>query len=213
MQRFATSLVFGTYTDGVLRKTFRCAGDGTYSNRNDEPVVLPEDALIRLVHPLELTPEQKSAWLQQLDDYDLTQPILQLLRPVYDPAEIATPTYTKFAGAALYGGSTVQLFRQGWYFAGTGDGGGYYCLYYHHKPTGLSACLTFGENEALYAGGVFEESATVDEIVFFKTGTVIPSYDFSIQEQDIIPIHALPKRMFSEVIYGLVQARLDPAPG
>ena len=62
MQIFASSLIFGVYQDGKPAVTFRYAGDGSYTDINDDTFTLSDDAEIRLVHPIELSEEDKKRW-------------------------------------------------------------------------------------------------------------------------------------------------------
>lgn len=88
MHCFAIGLIWGIYENGCLKTAFRYLDDGSFTNSNDEEIMLSEGMQIGLVHPLELTEHEKEAWLEQLDDYEIIQPFDQLRRKVYKVAEI-----------------------------------------------------------------------------------------------------------------------------
>ena len=79
----ACTLVWGVLADdgqGGYTTIFRPLEDGTLTDVNDEPIMLPENGWLRLVHPAELTEEQEAAWRQHLADYEVTQVCAQFSR-------------------------------------------------------------------------------------------------------------------------------------
>ena len=83
MHQFAISLIWGVYENGKLQKTFRYMEDGSFNTADEEEYTLPDGADIGLVHPIELDTDVLEAWKQQLEDYEITQSIQQLSRPVF----------------------------------------------------------------------------------------------------------------------------------
>jgi len=87
----ARRLVFAIYgAENTIVRTFRVAEDRSYADERDEPTTLTDvsdDARIGIVHPLELTDEQRRAWGQIFADYEILQPFAQLGRPVFTPTE------------------------------------------------------------------------------------------------------------------------------
>jgi len=61
-----------------------------------QPVEVPDDALVRLWHPLDAQPLQVHAWREALTARRIRQPVKQAYREVYllTPAELATSTYS-----------------------------------------------------------------------------------------------------------------------
>lgn len=82
MHRFATALIWGVYDGDKLTGTFRYMEDGTFNTVDEEEYTLPEKAAITLVHPIELEEEVLAGWKEQLDDYEIVQPIPQLTAPI-----------------------------------------------------------------------------------------------------------------------------------
>lgn len=49
--------------------------NGSFNTQDEEEYTLPKQARISLVHPVELTDEEKAAWKEQLADYEIAQSI------------------------------------------------------------------------------------------------------------------------------------------
>ncbi|WP_028329286.1 BspA family leucine-rich repeat surface protein [Brachyspira alvinipulli] len=79
MNKFSSSLIWDLYDkDSNFITTFRYAGDGSYSNCEDEEVTINENSFISLASPAEMDDETINKWKRQLEDYELSQPINQL---------------------------------------------------------------------------------------------------------------------------------------
>ncbi|MDE6517129.1 MAG: DUF4132 domain-containing protein, partial [Acetatifactor sp.] len=83
MHQFAIGLIWGIYEDHKLVQSFRYMEDGSFNTEDEDEYTLPEQGQIGLVHPIELTKESLETWKQQLEDYEITQPIEQLNRAIY----------------------------------------------------------------------------------------------------------------------------------
>ncbi|UBU11397.1 DUF4132 domain-containing protein [Nonomuraea gerenzanensis] len=104
-------LVWGVYdSSGQLTGTLRVAEDRSFADVEDDPLVLPSDALVGVVHPLELG-EGPAAWAEVFADYEILQPFPQLGRETYEPdaALIAEIEAAKVPTRAVIG-----LERRGW---------------------------------------------------------------------------------------------------
>ena len=79
MNKFSSSLIWNLYDkDSNFITTFRYAGDGSYTNCDDEEVKIDNDSFISLASPAEMDDETINKWKRQLEDYELTQLINQL---------------------------------------------------------------------------------------------------------------------------------------
>lgn len=146
MHQFAISLIWGVYENGGLNETFRYMEDGSFNTVDEEEYTLPDGASIGLIHPVELEEDILSAWKQQLEDYEITQNIDQLSRPVYRlPAERAQDTALEtVAGRILNSLSlTGKLQSMGWYRGSVLDGGGFYSFYREDPSAGMGMELNF----------------------------------------------------------------------
>lgn len=92
MHPFAIGLIWGIYEDGKLVSSFRYMEDGSFNAEEGQGTHLMDGVsrkgnisrkVIKIVHPLELTDETWKAWSEQLEGYEIIQPILQLDRPIY----------------------------------------------------------------------------------------------------------------------------------
>jgi len=131
MHQFATGLVWGMYEEGALTETFRYMEDGTFNTAQEEEYELPQTGSIGLVHPIELSEEQLGAWKEQLEDYEIVQPIEQLERAVYrvTEEEKEETDLVRFGGMSLNGLSlSGKLQDMGWNKGEVGDGG-VYCTF------------------------------------------------------------------------------------
>ncbi|WP_205326873.1 DUF4132 domain-containing protein [Glycomyces sp. YM15] len=109
---------------------FRLAEDRTLADVEDEPFELPEDAAVRLAHPLTLGDEVE-AWASVFADYEILQPFDQLARPVFERSEEDRKSghVARFEGVKAGGGPLIGLLNRGWKFGGPQARGGGYGLY------------------------------------------------------------------------------------
>ncbi|WP_091054164.1 DUF4132 domain-containing protein [Glycomyces sambucus] len=94
---------------------FRIAEDRTFADLADDAIDLPDDAPVRLSHPV-LLGDALPAWVRHLADYEVLQPFDQLARPAHTatPAETAAGRLTRFAGRKARTGPLHGLTRGSW---------------------------------------------------------------------------------------------------
>ncbi|SDD66137.1 DUF4132 domain-containing protein [Glycomyces harbinensis] len=94
---------------------FRLAEDRTCTGADEDALALPEDARIRLAHPV-LLGDALPVWAEILADYEILQPFDQLARPVHAPtgAEASAGRLTRFEGGKGGTGALFNLTRKGW---------------------------------------------------------------------------------------------------
>lgn len=205
MHQFAISLIWGIYEDGTLTDTFRYMEDGSFNTVDEEEFTIPAGAMIGLAHPVELSEELLDGWKQQLEDYEITQSILQLDRPIYrlDPADAETRALESAAGKMLPGISLLsKLQNLGWYRGEILDAGGYFSFYREDPALGLGAELNFS---GAYVGYSEEEDVTVYDAAFYHPGQC--SWDYGcIKEESRLPLGEIPPRYYSEIVLQLEKA-------
>lgn len=194
MHQFAIGLIWGIYEENKLTQTFRYMEDGSFSTEDEEEFMLPDDekgadskTKIGLVHPVELSGESIEAWKTQLEDYEITQPIEQLSRPVYHMTdeEADEQIMERFGGYMLNDLSLQgKMQNMGWYRGQAEDAGIFYYYYREDKDQGLRAELNFSGS---YVGGE-NEDVTVFDVKFNKK------------------IGDLPERYFSEIVMQTAKA-------
>ncbi|MBM6648003.1 MULTISPECIES: DUF4132 domain-containing protein [Bacillus] len=201
MKQFATSLIWGEYTEGKLLKTFRYAEDDTFYSMIGENHELSSGTVIGFIHPLELSGAKKELWKEQLTNSKIVQPFLQIERPVFVVEENDEIAVERFGGILLNGRSLFgKMTKLGWTRGSVQDGGVYYTFYKEDTRTGVGAELSFSGAPIGYEG---EEDVCVFEIQFYKAGTVNRGsyeYDEIDDERRIVP-KRVDKRFFSEMLY------------
>lgn len=187
MHQFAIGLIWGIYEDNKLTQTFRYMEDGSFNTEEEEEFFLPENDRIGLVHPVELSEESIAAWKTQLEDYEITQPIEQLSRPVYHMTkeEADSKSMERFGGYILNDLSLIgKMLNMGWYRGQAEDAGIFYYFYREDKEQGLRAELNFS---GTYVAGE-NEDVTVLDVKFNKK------------------ISELSERYFSEIVMQTARA-------
>ena len=111
--------------DGTgVRATFRVAEDDSCADAADDPIKLPDDALIGVAHPLDLG-EDLPRWSEVFADYEILQPFRQLGRPVLalTAEEAEGSSLIRFAGVRTPAGKVLGLERRGWRRSDPADAG------------------------------------------------------------------------------------------
>ena len=207
MHEFAIGLIWGAYKDGELQETFRYMEDGTFNTKDEDEFEMPENCKVALIHPLELTKEDLDEWKEQLENYEITQPIEQLNRKVFTLTEEEEhmKSCERFGGKVINGLSlSGKIMAQGWYRGSIQDAGGYFQFYKEDNSLKIGAELSF---EGLSVG-YENEDTTIHLLKFYKAGTVERgSYVYDeIKDKDIIPLKNVPKKFFSEILYQVDKA-------
>lgn len=210
MHQFAIGLIWGIYEEHRLTRSFRYMEDGSFNTEDEEEYTLPEQGQIGLVHPIELSEESREAWKQQLEDYEIIQPIEQLNRKIYYRTEEEEQgnSLERFGGAVIndlsLGGKLTAL---GWYRGSVQDAGGFDTYYREDPSLGLGAELHFS-GSFVGSGSMGGEDVTVYDVRFYKAGTIVRgSYCYDEAKGDKqLPLKEIPERYFSEIIWQLAKA-------
>lgn len=198
MHQFAVGLIWGIYENGELKDTFRYMEDGSFNTVDEEEYELLSEGKIGLVHPIDLSEEELSAWREQLSDYEVIQPIEQLDRPVCKMTddERNQKEMTRFGGMILNGLSlSGKLQGMGWNKGEVEDAGVYYTFF--REDGDVIVELEFSGS---YVGDENEE-VTVYGVIFRKRGVASgKGNDNQYKLGEISP------RYFSEIILQLTKA-------
>ena len=207
MHQFAIGLIWGIYEGDHLLQSFRYMEDGSFNTQDGEEYALPDGACISLVHPMELTDEEKAAWKEQLSDYEITQPIEQLDRAVFDRTEeeAAHKSMERFGGYVLSDLSlNGKLTGLGWYRGSVQDAGGFDTYYREDPEVGIGVELHFSGTYV----GMMDEDVTIYDVRFYKAGSVARGsyvYDEADKEKAYL-LKDVPARYFSEIVLQLTKA-------
>lgn len=205
MHQFAIGLIWGRYEDGVLKETFRYMEDGSFNTVEEEEYELPENGIIGLVHPIELSGEILAAWKEQLSDYEIVQPIEQLERPIYQitDEEVTEKEMIRFGGKVLNGLSlSGKMLGQGWYRGSIEDAGCYYDFIKTDGP--LDVMLEYSGASVGYEN----EDVTVYGVSFYPKGQMVSGYAYyRMQKGDKrCMLGEVSPRYFSEIALQVAKA-------
>lgn len=206
MHCFAIGLIWGIYKDSELTESFRYMDDGSFTNIDEDEIQLPENASIGLVHPIELSEEQKNAWIEQLSDYEITQPFNQLTRQCFKPTpeELNMNKITRFEGVSI-GNYTLRgkLTKQGWETGIPMDAG----FFEEFLRNDIFRCVRNSDGTTSYEGYYTEirfsgmgidymeaENVTLGELIFM---------DLCNKKRKNLNIKDVNPRYFSEIIMQL----------
>lgn len=170
MHRFATGLIWGVYDGDKLTGTFRYMEDGTFNTVDEEEYTLPEQASITLVHPIELAEDVLSGWKEQLDDYEIVQPIPQLTAPIIVLEEKDTNgnKITRYNGSIVKSGKISGMAKKHNMVRGeVWDAGSYTCFHLVDKYLNMAAQLNF---EYMYMGQEYNDDVTLGDVVLYCMG-------------------------------------------
>jgi hypothetical protein len=203
---FAQRLVWGAYDQArKIAATFRALPDGSLTDARDEPVQLSAASAISVIHPLELSPAARAAWVKHLADYQVVAPFPQLERPVLVAApEQRDLKYCRdFAGTELNGLTFKgRAERLGWNRGSVCDAG-YIGFYYKSFPSaGVDVFLGL---EGMCIGIDMYSDITLGDAFFVKTGSVkIGSYEYDepagAEDPRLVPFGDVPPIAFSEAM-------------
>ncbi|MDE6730410.1 MAG: DUF4132 domain-containing protein [Oscillospiraceae bacterium] len=220
MHCFAIGLIWGVYQnqnqDQQLIQTFRYTEDGSFNTSDSDEYEFPEDAAseqsirIGLVHPVELEQDVISEWLEQLADYEITQPFAQLSRKVYKllPEEAGKTAVQRFSGNEM-GNVTLagKMLKAEWSKGDAQDGGAFYEFTREDiasqkkskdgkmQYTGYYAELAF---EGMYIQISYEDnqSVAIGDLKFW-------SLEQPIRAENPLKLEQVSPRYFSEIILQL----------
>ncbi|MCL2775571.1 MAG: DUF4132 domain-containing protein, partial [Oscillospiraceae bacterium] len=140
MHVFSTGLIWGIYDkNNKFTDTFRYMEDGSFTTVSEDEFdfdkVKGGELSISLPHPLDmakLDPKLAGKWKQQLDDYNIVQPLVQLDRPIYklEKDEEKQIVLSRFGGKKMLGITLLnKLQKLNWNRGSVQDGGGFSTMY------------------------------------------------------------------------------------
>jgi len=207
MHCFAIGLIWGIYNGSELLESFRYMDDGSFTNIDEDEFEIPENAEIGLVHPIELTDEQKNAWIEQLSDYEITQPFNQLGRLCFKPTEteLSDDEITRFDGVSV-GSYTLRgkLAKMGWETGCPQDAG----WFYEFERNDALKCVKNSDGKTVYDGYHAEIEFSGMGIDYMEAEDVnlgkltFKNYNASFNDKNL-EIKYINPRYFSEVVMQL----------
>jgi hypothetical protein len=107
----------GELEETAAAVAFRIIEDRTFAGEDDRERTLPDDARVRIAHPLAIA-SSLAAWSTTFTDYLIVQPFPQLGRETFalTPEERDGHVITRFEGRAVPGKNFFALKMRGWGF-------------------------------------------------------------------------------------------------
>lgn len=112
MTGFATGLIWEELNDKKeLIQTFRYMEDGSFNTVEEEEYDLKKGSYIAPLHPVDIDDETLQMWKQQLEDYEIIQPIEQLNIPVFHlkEEEKHLKEISDYKGKKVYGATFKSI--------------------------------------------------------------------------------------------------------
>jgi len=205
LKPFASRLVWGIYnSNNELLRTFRRYDNGILATGGGEMEDLEEDdTTISILHPLELSDEQKSEWLDHFGRFKIKPPFPQLVRPVelLDPAHgnRRQITFTENINMSV-GTFRSRSEKRNWVRGSVVDAGGITCQYKTFPEAGVEA---FVLTEDYWVGQEPMEILTLGIALFAKAGSIDHgSYVYDDPNPDdprVLTFAEVPAIVYSEV--------------
>ena len=204
MRHFASRLLWGVFhtsgkKKGTLDFCLRVDEEAEILDANDDPITIPADRLVGLVHPLELDDDVLKPWGAVFGDYEIVPPFPQLSRPIYDLSDQdpASKAITGFPTATIAPGAIRGFIdKDGWVRGAAEDAGIIYDATKHFPGADVTACLNY--SPGIYAGGAAWDEPQVVESVSFWKGS-------SRWSRSALALSKVPPTVISEVRFSLAR--------
>ncbi len=202
MTNFVRLLLWGAYDEkGKLQDTFRITEEREYTNREDDSCSLKKGLSVGVVHPLELSEENKSSWGEIFGDYEIIPPFAQLGRSVYslEKGEGKQKSIDRFGGISIPAVSLVGAFEKlGWQRGIPEDGG---VFFEHSKPFYNANITAVAVYPGVPVGYMVDWDEQNIEKCFFIKGIYTP--EMYPDHKNALPLSKVEKIVISEVLNDL----------
>ncbi|WP_433472699.1 DUF4132 domain-containing protein [Spirillospora sp. CA-142024] len=170
-------------------RAFRLAEDRTFAGIDDDTVELPDQADVRIVHPVELG-DAVAAWSEVFADYEILQPFPQLGRPVHTLAdgEGKSGRLERFEGLTVPTGQVLGLTRTAWRRGAPQDNGVEHWISWHLAP-GVTVVIDL--NPGIVVGLVDLNPVQTIERVRIGTGPYSEAIENGLADVDPIFVSEL----------------------
>ncbi len=205
MVNLARLVLWGSYdAEGRPAALFRITEDGTPADVNDDLLTLEPTWRVGLVHPWELSVEQRAVWGEHFSDYEIVAPFSQLGREIYalTPDELRGQEIVRFAEVKILAAAMVgALARQGWQRDESEDQGAYLSHAKYFPTMGVTALV---EHDYVVLGYMEDTDSVALKRAFFVPGrckgmTYLPREDW----HNGLPLDSIDPVVLSEVLRDL----------
>jgi hypothetical protein len=188
MTNLVRLIVWGAYDKSAkLLDTFRVTEDQTFADAKDGEFKPKGVDSIGVIHPLNLSEEQKSAWGELFSDYEIVPPFPQLGRTIFrlEKDEEKSTELTRFKGVKLAAPTLVfSLEKFGW-IRGVGMDGG--CFDEHSKQFPEAGITAIVHYEGTVGMGYIQPDEILNIVTcYFVNGMRAPSgYEANEKKVDL----------------------------
>jgi len=205
MTHLVQKLVWGSFdSKGTLKTLFRVTEEKDFASVEDEEILLEKSHQVGLVHPLELTENQKSTWGEVLSDYEIVSPFPQLAREVYslEKTSAKSKNLDGFEDIKLAAPTMVfTLEKLSWTRGEALDAG---CFDEHSKQFPAANVTAVIRYEGVAAMGYIDPDETLEILeVYFCSGLREPSGYADDQGEKKMTLKDVSPVVVSEVIADL----------
>ncbi len=205
MHQFAIGLVWGIYSEGKLQKTFRYMEDGSFNSAEEDEIYLEDNMIIGVVHPLELGKELLDSWKEQLSDYEIVQPVLQLERAIYSKKEdeLKGREATELAGKIISPATlSNKLLAAGFVRGEILDAGFFYTFVKVNNDLGICGELVFSGTSV----GYYEDGPAVTKEIRFYDIEHMSLGDWGRKAEHYMNIADVDDKFYSEIFSAVAKA-------
>ncbi|MFG3014048.1 DUF4132 domain-containing protein [Streptomyces cinerochromogenes] len=188
---------------GDSATAFRVAEDRTFADVHDDELTLPEEATVRVAHPLHLA-DDLEAWSELFADYEILQPFPQLGRAVHalTEEEAAGHRLARFEGARVPVGKLLGLTKRGWERGEPQDAG---VERWFHRRIDDDHYVVIGLDEGIAVGAldVFPDQTFENVWLDSTPGDYWPRRTYPLRFGDLDPVIA------SEILADLTEVTAE----
>lgn len=212
---YATKLVWGIYENNSLKQCFYCQEDTTLVDPDDNEISIEEDALVGIVHPMQLSESDLKKWQHKFFDLSIEPVFSQLDRPFYILAAEDKPvtlvrTYNETNTES--GSIRATLERHGWRKGPAGDGG---VIYNFFKDDYAGQIMAVLEVEGVSVSGFDTDYDPKLGLLYFRNRPNDRNRWLSSPKDDndpvLIPLGNLPEVFYSEVVAAIKAIKVKEA--
>ena len=198
MQMFAINLIWKeTDKNEKIFQTFRFMDEGNFINSEGDDIELKNtNTFISLVHPTEIEKEELNEWKEQIEDYEIIQPIEQMEFPIVniekisDNGEIEEFKEIEIHSATLK--DTMTKYGFSGMYNEMGECFGFYIL---DNKNGVIGTILL--KNSIYPGD-YTSMAKISKVKFYKSNG--KNQNNEIKEIVLNEMNALDKKEISDVV-------------
>lgn len=201
MTHLTQKLIWGAFdSSGKRIATFRVTEERDLADVKDNACDLKKAVQVGIVHALELSDDERSAWGEVLSDYEIVTPFPQLGREIFslEKDEAKATELSRFKGLKLVAPTLVfTLEKLGWIRGAAMDGG---CFDEHSRQFPAADVTAVVGYEGVVGMGYIDpnEMLTLETIIFCKGMRKPGGYGWD--KKDLIPLGTVSPIVISEVL-------------